>query len=223
MSTLLRLLEPSSSTAANTSSQESSKPIILIVDEFDLFALHPRQSFLYCLLDIVQGNRRRGGVGVVGVSSRVVSFIVLSHFLACSLTDLYLVNSTGLSLAAREASPISLSISRPSDDAAFVLHRFHRSRSTTSLDRSKVMGTRQRFSSWHLGKRMECRGREVPGRQESQGVLRRCLAIGRQRSNRVEKHSRESQALTSLLASDDLILSLLSFTQTDPLLVPFGL
>ncbi|GAA5975210.1 hypothetical protein JCM5350_000185 [Sporobolomyces pararoseus] len=71
MSTLLRLLEPSSSTAANTASQESSKPIILIVDEFDLFALHPRQSFLYCLLDIVQGNRRRGGVGVVGVSSRV--------------------------------------------------------------------------------------------------------------------------------------------------------
>ncbi|EGU12890.1 Origin recognition complex subunit 4 [Rhodotorula toruloides ATCC 204091] len=28
-------------------------------------------SFLYCLLDIVQGNRRRGGVAVVGVSSRV--------------------------------------------------------------------------------------------------------------------------------------------------------
>ncbi|GAA5892507.1 uncharacterized protein JCM6883_007382 [Sporobolomyces salmoneus] len=74
MSTLLRLLEPSSSTAnsgSNESSSPSSKPIILIVDEFDLFALHPRQSFLYCLLDIVQGNRRRGGVGVVGVSSRV--------------------------------------------------------------------------------------------------------------------------------------------------------
>ncbi|GAA5953539.1 hypothetical protein JCM3765_005067 [Sporobolomyces pararoseus] len=71
MSTLLRLLEPSSSTTTNNASEESSKPIILIVDEFDLFALHPRQSFLYCILDIVQGNRRRGGVGVVGVSSRV--------------------------------------------------------------------------------------------------------------------------------------------------------
>ncbi|GAA5883860.1 hypothetical protein JCM16303_007421 [Sporobolomyces ruberrimus] len=70
MATLLRLLEPSSTTT-NVASDESSKPIILIVDEFDLFALHPRQSFLYCLLDIVQGNRRRGGVGVVGVSSRV--------------------------------------------------------------------------------------------------------------------------------------------------------
>lgn len=71
MTTLLRLLEPSSTDLKAT--EESSKPIILIVDEFDLFALHPRQSFLYCLLDIVQGNRRRGGVGVVGVSSRVVS------------------------------------------------------------------------------------------------------------------------------------------------------
>ncbi|BGO98586.1 Origin recognition complex subunit 4 [Rhodotorula toruloides] len=77
MSTLLRLLEPSSSTSSspssstNTPTQTQSKPLILIVDEFDLFARHPRQSFLYCLLDIVQGNRRRGGVAVVGVSSRV--------------------------------------------------------------------------------------------------------------------------------------------------------
>ncbi|GAA6031209.1 hypothetical protein JCM8097_004062 [Rhodosporidiobolus ruineniae] len=83
MSSLLRLLEPSSSasastagasasTSASTSTEETkSKPLVLIVDEFDLFAQHPRQSFLYCLLDIVQGNRRRGGVAVVGVSSRV--------------------------------------------------------------------------------------------------------------------------------------------------------
>ncbi|BGP23889.1 origin recognition complex subunit 4 [Rhodotorula toruloides] len=77
MSTLLRLLEPSSSISSTSSSSSSSsantqsKPLILIVDEFDLFAQHPRQSFLYCLLDIVQGNRRRGGVAVVGVSSRV--------------------------------------------------------------------------------------------------------------------------------------------------------
>ncbi|GAA6016073.1 hypothetical protein JCM10207_004433 [Rhodosporidiobolus poonsookiae] len=75
MTTLLRLLEPSSSTApsagSSSTSAEKSKPLVLIVDEFDLFAQHPRQSFLYCLLDIVQGNRRRGGVAVVGVSSRV--------------------------------------------------------------------------------------------------------------------------------------------------------
>ncbi|GAA5894431.1 hypothetical protein JCM8208_006236 [Rhodotorula glutinis] len=76
MSTLLRLFEPSSastatSTGAKASNSSSSKPLVLIVDEFDLFAAHPRQSFLYCLLDIVQGNRRSGGFAVVGVSARV--------------------------------------------------------------------------------------------------------------------------------------------------------
>ncbi|GAA6051251.1 hypothetical protein JCM3770_005896 [Rhodotorula araucariae] len=82
MSTLLRLLEPStastapSATSAGASSSSGvakgkSKPLLLIVDEFDLFAAHPRQSFLYCLLDIVQGNRRSGGFAVVGISARV--------------------------------------------------------------------------------------------------------------------------------------------------------
>lgn len=86
MSTLLRLLEPSSASTASTASTSTSststssasastkpkgKPLVLIVDEFDLFAQHPRQSFLYCLLDIVQGNRRSGGFAVVGVSARV--------------------------------------------------------------------------------------------------------------------------------------------------------
>lgn len=66
MATLLRMLEPANDAAT------ANKPVILIVDEFDLFALHPRQSFLYCLLDIVQGNRRKGGMGVIGLSSRTV-------------------------------------------------------------------------------------------------------------------------------------------------------
>lgn len=67
MATLLRTLEPTEDASA-----EVNKAIILIVDEFDLFALHPRQSFLYCLLDLVQGNRRKTGMGVIGLSSRVV-------------------------------------------------------------------------------------------------------------------------------------------------------
>ena len=66
MATLLGMLEPAADAAA------SAKPIIIIVDEFDLFALHPRQSFLYCLLDIVQGNRRKAGMGVIGLSARTV-------------------------------------------------------------------------------------------------------------------------------------------------------
>ena len=71
MTSLLRMLEPPASDAAPT------KPIVLVVDEFDLFALHPRQSFLYCLLDIVQGNRRKGGMGVIGLSSRTDCLSIL--------------------------------------------------------------------------------------------------------------------------------------------------
>lgn len=72
MTTLLRMLEPSSSNGK--AADVSSKPIIILLDEFDLFAQHPRQSFLYCLLDIVQGNRRKKGMGVIGISARSVSF-----------------------------------------------------------------------------------------------------------------------------------------------------
>lgn len=75
MTTLLRLLEPpaSENELQSSTNTTSDKPVVFILDEFDLFALHPRQSFLYCLLDIVQGNKRRAGVGVVGLSSRTVS------------------------------------------------------------------------------------------------------------------------------------------------------
>lgn len=71
MTSLLRMLEPPAS------SSTPNKPVILVLEEFDLFALHPRQSFLYCLLDIVQGNRRQGGMGVIGLSSRIDCLSIL--------------------------------------------------------------------------------------------------------------------------------------------------
>lgn len=51
-----------------------SRPTIIILDAFDLFALHPRQSLLYCLLDTVQSCRSGAGskgLAVVGITSRV--------------------------------------------------------------------------------------------------------------------------------------------------------
>lgn len=51
-----------------------SRPSVVILDSFDLFALHPRQSLLYCLLDTVQ-NCRAGsgskGMVVIGVTARI--------------------------------------------------------------------------------------------------------------------------------------------------------
>jgi len=50
-----------------------NRPIIVILDAFDLFALHPRQSLLYCLFDTVQNCRASSdnqGIAVIGITSR---------------------------------------------------------------------------------------------------------------------------------------------------------
>ncbi|KDQ29426.1 hypothetical protein PLEOSDRAFT_1112272 [Pleurotus ostreatus PC15] len=51
-----------------------SRPTIVILDSFDLFALHPRQALLYCLLDTVQSCRAgsgRSALAVIGITSRL--------------------------------------------------------------------------------------------------------------------------------------------------------
>ena len=50
------------------------RPVIVVLDAFDLFALHPRQSLLYCLLDTVQNccaSSRNRGIAVIGITNRV--------------------------------------------------------------------------------------------------------------------------------------------------------
>lgn len=54
--------------------QTLKRPVIVILDAFDLFALHPRQSLLYCLLDSVQSCRSTSGshgIAVIGITSRI--------------------------------------------------------------------------------------------------------------------------------------------------------
>ncbi|KAK7049497.1 origin recognition complex subunit 4 [Paramarasmius palmivorus] len=51
-----------------------SRPTILILEGFDLFALHPRQSLLYSLLDTVQSCRagaEYNGMAVIGITTRM--------------------------------------------------------------------------------------------------------------------------------------------------------
>ncbi|KAF8745151.1 Origin recognition complex (ORC) subunit 4 C-terminus, partial [Rhizoctonia solani] len=50
------------------------RPVIVVLDAFDLFAEHARQALLYCLLDTVQSCRAgqgSQGLAVVGVTSRI--------------------------------------------------------------------------------------------------------------------------------------------------------
>ncbi len=56
------------------------RPSIVILDAFDLFALHPRQSLLYCLLDTVQSchaGSDNKGVAVIGLTTRMDSVNLL--------------------------------------------------------------------------------------------------------------------------------------------------
>lgn len=51
-----------------------ARPVLVVLDAFDLFAQHARQSLLYCLLDTVQSchvGRGNNGVAVVGATSRL--------------------------------------------------------------------------------------------------------------------------------------------------------
>lgn len=68
MTSLLALLSHPSEIAEG---QEgiTSKSIIFVMDEFDLFAAHPRQTLLYNLFDIAQA--RKAPIAVLGLTTRI--------------------------------------------------------------------------------------------------------------------------------------------------------
>ncbi|KAI9709861.1 MAG: hypothetical protein M1812_007569 [Candelaria pacifica] len=68
LSSLLALLSHPSELAQNET-DETSKSVIFIMDEFDLFTSHPRQTLLYNLFDIAQS--RKAPIAVLGLTSRV--------------------------------------------------------------------------------------------------------------------------------------------------------
>jgi origin recognition complex subunit 4 len=47
----------------------TSKSIVFVMDEFDLFATHPRQTLLYNLFDIAQA--RKAPIAVLGLTTRI--------------------------------------------------------------------------------------------------------------------------------------------------------
>ncbi|KAL4897903.1 origin recognition complex subunit 4 C-terminus-domain-containing protein [Aspergillus ambiguus] len=72
MSTLLALLshpEEIYGASANTGAVTAAKSVVIILDEFDLFVTHPRQTLLYNLFDIAQA--RKAPVAVLGLTTKV--------------------------------------------------------------------------------------------------------------------------------------------------------
>jgi origin recognition complex subunit 4 len=68
MASLLALLSHPSE-IAETQDGITSKSIIFVIDEFDLFATHARQTLLYNLFDIAQA--RKAPIAVLGLTTRI--------------------------------------------------------------------------------------------------------------------------------------------------------
>lgn len=72
MSTLLALLshpEELYGSKGSPGAIATAKSVIIVLDEFDLFATHPRQTLLYNLFDIAQA--RKAPLAVIGVTTKV--------------------------------------------------------------------------------------------------------------------------------------------------------
>ncbi|KAJ5408151.1 hypothetical protein N7509_002034 [Penicillium cosmopolitanum] len=67
MATLLALLSHPEELNGNTVT--AAKSIIILLDEFDLFVTHPRQTLLYNLFDIAQA--RKAPIAVIGLTTKV--------------------------------------------------------------------------------------------------------------------------------------------------------
>ncbi|KAI9706943.1 MAG: hypothetical protein M1820_004529 [Bogoriella megaspora] len=68
LATLLALLShPSELSGQDT--KDVAKSVIFVIDEFDLFAMHPRQTLLYNLFDIAQS--RKAPIAVLGLTTRL--------------------------------------------------------------------------------------------------------------------------------------------------------
>lgn len=69
LTTLLALLSHPAETGQVAQPGHITKSVIFVIDEFDLFAGHPRQTLLYNLFDIAQS--RKAPIAVLGLTTRI--------------------------------------------------------------------------------------------------------------------------------------------------------
>lgn len=68
MASLLALLSHPSE-ISESSTEQTAKSVIFVLDEFDLFTTHARQTLLYNLFDIAQA--RKAPIAVLGLTTRI--------------------------------------------------------------------------------------------------------------------------------------------------------
>jgi len=69
LTTLLALLSHPAEQGREEGSDRVTKSVIFVLDEFELFASHPRQTLLYNLFDIAQS--RKAPIAVLGLTTRI--------------------------------------------------------------------------------------------------------------------------------------------------------
>jgi origin recognition complex subunit 4 len=69
LSLLALLSHPAELSTADGADEQTSKSVLFIIDEFDLFTSHPRQTLLYNLFDIAQS--RKAPVAIIGLTTRI--------------------------------------------------------------------------------------------------------------------------------------------------------
>lgn len=69
LTTLLALLSHPTELGQEQHADQITKSVIFIIDEFDLFANHPRQTLLYNLFDIAQS--RKAPIAMLGLTTRI--------------------------------------------------------------------------------------------------------------------------------------------------------
>lgn len=69
LTTLLALLSHPAETGQDQQPGQVTKSVIFVLDEFELFASHPRQTLLYNLFDVAQS--RKAPIAVLGLTTRV--------------------------------------------------------------------------------------------------------------------------------------------------------
>ncbi|KAL8809829.1 MAG: hypothetical protein Q9223_002086 [Gallowayella weberi] len=118
LTSLLALLAHSSEDESNQDA--IARSVIFVIDEFDLFASHPRQTLLYNLFDVAQS--RNAPIAVLGLTTRIDVVESLEKRVKSRFAQRYIYLSHSRNFSSFQAACKSALTSREVADSTF-LHR----------------------------------------------------------------------------------------------------
>ncbi|KAM7188206.1 Origin recognition complex (ORC) subunit 4 C-terminus domain containing protein [Rhypophila sp. PSN 637] len=98
MASLIALLSHPTEISGDAEDGVTSKSVIFVLDEFDLFAAHPRQTLLYNLFDIAQA--KKAPIAVIGLTTKIDVVEILEKRVKSRFSHRYVFLSPPRSLPA---------------------------------------------------------------------------------------------------------------------------